>query len=74
MAEFIGIELRLGPEELKPVVEVDAILEAMRLRVHPVHLADKRRHVARRVEVVRHCLVFGPERCSVVLRFDMVAV
>ena len=42
-AQFIGVELGLRTQVLIPFVEVELVIEAVRLRIHKVHLADRAR-------------------------------
>ena len=55
--EFLDVELGLGPEILEPIVEIEAVVEPMRLGVHEMHFANESGHVAGSAEHVGHGLV-----------------
>ena len=55
-AQLVGVELGLRPQILIPVVEIQVVIEAVRLRIHEVHLADR----------ARSCSPRGPKWCAMV--------
>jgi len=46
-AQLVRVQLRLRPKVLIPVVEVEVVIEPVRLGIHEVHLAHQPRHVSR---------------------------
>ena len=66
LTELVGPELGFGAEVLEPVIEIDFVIEAMRLGVDEVHFADESRHITGATKVVGDGFVLeGPWRAVV---------
>src|SRR5262245_47964428 len=52
--QLVGVKLRLGSQVLKPIVEIQTVIEAVSLRINKVHLSDQAGDVAGTAEMMRH--------------------